>query len=59
MKEGKVIVWGVFTNSLGKKRRERQGRKERYTQLNAEFENSKERQGSLLKWTMQRHRGKQ
>ena len=28
----------IAPNSLGKKRRERQGRKERYTQLNAEFQ---------------------
>ena len=27
MQEGKVVVWGGFTNSQGKKRRERQGRK--------------------------------
>ena len=28
----------IAPNSLGKKRRERQGREERYTQLNAEFQ---------------------
>ena len=27
MQEGKVVAWGGFTNSQGKKRRERQGRK--------------------------------
>ena len=32
MQEGKVIVQGGFTNSQGKKRREKEG----YTQLNAE-----------------------
>ena len=38
MKEGKVVVWGGFTN-LAEKRREVKGKgdRERYTQLNAEF----------------------
>ena len=47
---------------LGKqKRREVKGKgeKERYTQLNAVLENSKERYASLLKLKMQRNRGKQ
>ena len=37
------------------------GEREKYTQLNAEFQriNSKERQESLLKGPMQRNRGKQ
>ena len=34
MQEGKVIVQGGFTNSQGKKRREKEG----YTQINAEFQ---------------------
>ena len=34
MQEGKVIVQGGFTNSQGKKRREKEG----YTQLNEEFQ---------------------
>ena len=38
MQEGKVVVWGGFTNSWGKQKRERQGERERYTQLNAEFQ---------------------
>ena len=38
MQEDKVVVWGGFTNSWGKKRSERQGRKKRYTQLNAEIQ---------------------
>ena len=33
-----VVVWWGFTNNWGKKRRERQGGKERYIQLNAEFQ---------------------
>ena len=33
-----MVVWGGFTNSWGKKRSERQGKKERYIHLNAEFQ---------------------
>ena len=38
MQEGKVIVWEAFTNSWGKKRSKRQGRKGKLYQLNAEFQ---------------------
>ena len=38
MQEGKVIVWGGFTNSWGKTRSKRQGRKGKVYQLNAEFQ---------------------
>ena len=38
MQEGKVVVWGGFTNSWGKKRSERYGEREKYAQLNAEFQ---------------------
>ena len=39
MQEGKVVVWGGFTNCWGKKRSDRQGKKrEGYTQLNAKFQ---------------------
>ena len=38
MQEGKVVVLGGLTNSWGKKRIESKGEKERYTQLNAEFQ---------------------
>ena len=38
MQEGKVIVWGGFTNSRGKKRAKGKGERERYTQLNAQFQ---------------------
>ena len=38
IQEGKLIVLGGFTNTLEKKRSERQRRKERYTQLNGEFQ---------------------
>ena len=36
-KKGKMVVWGGLTNSWEKKRSKRQGEKERYTHLNAEF----------------------
>ena len=38
MQEGKVVVWGDFTNSWGKKSSERQERKGKYIQLNSEFQ---------------------
>ena len=38
MQEGKVVVWGDFINSWGKKRSESKGERERYIQLNAEFQ---------------------
>ena len=39
-----MAVWGGLTNSCEKKRSEKQGEKERYNHLNAEFQkNSKER----------------
>ena len=45
MQEGKVIVWGGFTNSWEEKRREVKGKGERrrYTQLNAEFQRTAKR----------------
>ena len=38
MQEGKVVVWGGLTSMWEKKRSERQRIRERYTQLNAEFQ---------------------
>ena len=38
MQECKVTDWGDFTNSWGKKRSESKGERERYIQLNAEFQ---------------------
>ena len=38
MQEGKVVVWGVFTNSWQKERSEGKGERDRYTQMNAEFQ---------------------
>ena len=38
IQEAKVVVWGGFTNSWGKKRSEKQGRNGKITQLNAEFQ---------------------
>ena len=32
-----MIVWGGFTNFWGKKRSEKERRKEKYTQMNVEF----------------------
>ena len=44
MQEGKVVVWGGFTNSWGKKGTERKGRKEKiYTTECRVTENSKGR----------------
>ena len=37
-KKGKMVVWGGLTNSWEKKRSKRQGEKERYSHLNAEFQ---------------------
>ena len=37
-KKGKMAVWWSLTNIWEKKRSERQGEKERYTHLNAEFQ---------------------
>ena len=38
MQKGKMVVWGGLTNSCEKKRSEKQGEKERYSHLNAEFQ---------------------
>ena len=38
MQTSKMAVWGGLTNSCEKKRREKQGEKERYKHLNAEFQ---------------------
>ena len=38
MQKGEVFVWRGFTNSWGKKRSEKKKERERYTQLNAEFQ---------------------
>ena len=55
-----MVVWGGFANSWGKKKSKRQRGKERYTQLNAEFQRTARRdEESLLKWTMQRNRMRQ
>ena len=36
--KSKMAVWGGLTNSCEKKRRKKEGEKERYTHLNAEFQ---------------------
>ena len=60
MQECKVVVWGGLTNSWGKKRSEKQGKKGRvYATKCRVIENSKERQEGLLQRTLQRNRGKQ
>ena len=38
MQTSKMAVWGGLTNSCEKKRSEKQGEKERYKHLNAEFQ---------------------
>ena len=38
MQEGKVVAWGGFINSWGKKRSKRQGRKEKIYSSDAEFQ---------------------
>ena len=38
MQKSKMAVWGGLTNSCEKKRRKSKGEKERYNQLNAEFQ---------------------
>ena len=38
MQEGKVVVWGGFTNNWGKREVKGKGARERHTQLNAEFQ---------------------
>ena len=38
MQKSKMAVWGGLTNSCEKKRSEKQGEKERYKHLNAEFQ---------------------
>ena len=38
MQEGKVVIWGDFTNSWEKKKSEKQGRKRKIYPLNAEFQ---------------------
>ena len=46
---------------MAEKRRKAEGKgeREKYTQLNAEFRNKKERQESLPKRSVQRNRGRQ
>ena len=43
MQEGKLVVWEVFMNSWEKKKSQRQGWRERYTQLNAELQRTARR----------------
>ena len=38
MQKSKMAIWRGLTNSWEKKRSEKQGEKERYTHLNAEFQ---------------------
>ena len=42
MQKGKIVVWGGLTNSWGKKAKGK-GEKERYTNLNAEFQRTARR----------------
>ena len=38
MQDSKVVVWGGLTNSWVKKKNQSKGEKERYAQLNTEFQ---------------------
>ena len=54
MQEGKVVVWGGFTNSWRNMRHEKQGRKGKVHSSKCRVpENSKGRQEGLLQWTIQ------
>ena len=46
--KAKMAVWGGLTNSFKKKRSKKQGEKERYTHLNAEFQR-RDKQGEIRK----------
>ena len=59
MQKGKMIVWGDLMNTWENKRSKKQRRKGKI--YSSEFrvpKNSKEREEGLLKWTIQRNRGK-
>ena len=59
MQQDKIVVWGGLTNMWGMKWSERQGRKGKIDSTECRVpENSKERLKGLLKWAMQRNRGK-
>ena len=38
MQEGKVVVWGGLTNNWNRREVKGKGERERYTQMNAEFQ---------------------
>ena len=38
MQDGKMVVWGDFTNAEKRREEKAKGERERYTQLNAEFQ---------------------
>ena len=54
-----MAVWGGLTNSCEKKRSEKQGEKERYSHLNAEFQKRARKEENLPQGSMQRNKGKQ
>ena len=60
MQKGKMAVWGGLTNGWENKRSKRLGRKGKIYPTECTVpKNSKEREESLPKWSMKRHRGKQ
>ena len=60
MQEVKVVVWGGLTNNGEKKRRKKQRTKGKIYPTECRVpEDSKGKLENLLKWTMQRNRGKQ
>ena len=59
MQKGKMVVWGDLTDSWEKKRNKRQKRKGKMYPSECRVpENNREKLG-LLKWVLQRSRGKQ
>ena len=60
MHKGKMVLWGVFTNSSERRGSQRQRRKGKIYPFECRVpKNSKERNESLPQWSKQRNRGKQ
>ena len=60
MQKGKMAVWRGLINSCEKRRSEKQRRKGKIFPFDCRVpKNSKEREESLLQWSVQRYRGKQ
>ena len=61
MQKGKIVVWGVLTNSNKRREAKGKGEKKRYTHLNAEFQKTarRDKKAFLSKQIVQTNRGKQ